>query len=176
MTTDTPMNAVPHAFLALDASHPAINVSAVTRADADPLLHLSREHAAQARLERSAYGPAREDDLEFLEALFEPPLRAWAWLARVDGQAVGYAGATVGFSLLERGYSFHLDTLYVRPEHAGLDLDLALFGQAQAMASRLGCLNLQWQAPVWTAAARRWNRQAARSEVARFVMPLAAAD
>lgn len=176
MTTDTPMNAVPLALLPVTTSHPAIAVSAVARADADVLLQLSREHAAQAAAERRAYGPAREDTLEFLEALFEPPLRAWAWLARVDGQAVGYAGATAGFSLLERGYSFHLDTLYVRPDHAGLDLDLALFGQAQAMATRLGCLNLQWQAPVWTAAARRWNQQAARSEVARFVMPLAAAD
>ena len=108
--------------------------------------------------------------------MFEAPLRAWAWLARVDGQAVGYAGATVGFSLLERGYSFHLDTLYVRPEFAELELDLALFEHAQATARRLGCLNLQWQAPVWSAAARRWSRQAARSEIARFVMPLATTD
>lgn len=164
------MNAVSHALL------PAIAVAPVTRADADTLLRLSREHAAQAELERRPFGPARSDTLEFLEALFEPPLRAWAWLVRVDGEAVGYAGATVGFSLLERGYSFHLDTLYVRAEHAGLGLDLALFEQAQAMAQRLGCLNLQWQAPVWTAAARRWSGQAARSEVARFVMPLAVAD
>ncbi len=155
---------------------PLVDIAAATRADADLLLQLCREHAAQATLERQPYGPARGDTLEFLEALFEPPLRAWAWLARVDGEAVGYAGATVGFSLLERGYSFHLDTLYVRPDCAGLDLDLGLFAQAQAMAQRLGCLNLQWQAPVWTAAARRWSSQAARSEVARFVLPLATAD
>lgn len=149
-----------------------IRVQAATRADADTLLALCREHADQAVLERRAYGPARTDTLEFLEALFEPPLRAWAWLAHVGDEAVGYAGATAGLSLLERGYSFHLDSLYVRPAWAGYDLDSALFAQAQAQAQRMGCLNLQWQAPVWTAAARRWSTQAVRSEVARFVMPL----
>lgn len=82
--------------------------------DTPQLLRLCAEHAEQIAFERLPHGRARHDSLELLEALFEPPLRAWAWLLHSDDEAVGYAAATVGFSMLERAYYLQLEPWYVR--------------------------------------------------------------
>lgn len=151
----------------------SLTVNPVGRDDIPALLLLCAEHAEQIAFERLPYGRLRQDPLELLEALFEPPLRAWAWLAHADGEAVGYAAATVGFSMLERGYYLQLEPWHVRASWRDSGADSLLLQQAQALALRLGCLNLQWQAPAWSVSARHASERATRIETVRYVLPLA---
>lgn len=145
--------------------------------DLPALLRLCTEHAELTVFERLPYGHARDSLLELREALFEPPLRAWAWIAYVDGEAVAYASATVGFSLLERAYHLCLEGLYVRAAWREREIEALLFEQALDAAARFGCLNLQWQAPAWSEAARALDlpRRATRMEALRYVLPVGAA-
>lgn len=155
-------------------SPPSVAVRPVGREDTAQLMQLCAEHAEQITFERLPYGPVRHDPLELHEALFEPPLRAWAWLGHADGEAVGYAAATVGFSMLERAYYLQLEQLHVRAAWRALGVDLLLLQQAQALAVRLGCVNLQWQAPAWSAAVRQLSSRtrATRIETVRYVLPM----
>lgn len=152
-----------------------LRVDAVAREDTAVLLRLCEEHHRRVAAQRLPYGHARESTLELLEALFEPPLRAWAWLARHGDEPIGYAAATVGFSMLERGYVFQLDSLYVRASWPPREVADALFTRACAMARRLDCVNLQWRAaPWWCDTARPGApRHAIRVDGEHYVLALA---
>jgi hypothetical protein len=154
-----------------------LSVRPVSRDDIPDLLRLCAEHAEVVAFERLPYGRARQDPMELIEALFEPPLRAWAWLLRAGDEAVGYAAATVGFSLLERGYYLQLEPWHVRPLWRAGQADRLLLEQARELAAKLGCLNLQWQAPAWSLAGRPSgaNAQATRIDTTRYVLPAGAA-
>lgn len=140
-----------------------VTVRPVRPEDASTLLRLSRE--------RDARGGAWTDLLEFHEALFEAPVRAWAWLACVGDEPVGHALATVGFSLRARGYCLQLDTLHARDEW-GAAAEAALFDEVRAMARRLGCVQLHWHDACEDASAQLNAPDAARDGV-RHVVPLA---
>ena len=135
-----------------------VSVRPVRPEDASTLLRLARE------LEEDEV--AWTDLLEFHEALFEAPVRAWAWLACVDDHPVGHALATVGFSLRARGYCLQLDTLHARAEWAE-SAEPALFDEVRAMARRLGCVQLQWHGD-----ASRFDAPDARRDGARHVVSL----
>lgn len=149
-----------------------LSVRAVARADAPTLIALCQEHAERRALERRPYGPPRVDALELMEVLFEPPFGAWAWLAEADGEVVGYASATAGFSMLERGYCLQLDDPYVREPWLERGVETALLREALDAAHRFGCLNLQCQSPQWSQAARDLDAplRAVRVESVRYVM------
>jgi GNAT superfamily N-acetyltransferase len=119
-----------------------VGVRAVGRAEFPRLLALVQAHAAQ-RPDRTAFGAARASLLEFEEALFEPPFSAWAWIATRDGEDVGYAAASVGFSVLERGHYLCLEALHVSVARSGAER--RLLRTAQDWARELGCVNLQWR-------------------------------
>lgn len=174
------MNATSLAFRPVEPAPTPLRVGAVARADSAALQALVREHAQYTRLERHgdtrARGDARTHQLEFEEALFEPPVRAWAWLARVGGDAVGYAAATVGYSVLEGGYCFQLDALFVRDPWAAQDIETALFEQVRTTAQRLGCVQLQWQSPAWQSHSRRFDAGAERGEWVAHVLRLTGHD
>jgi len=136
-----------------------VAVRPVRPEDASTLLRLAREADTD--------GGAWTDLLEFHEALFDAPVRAWAWLACVDDDAVGHAVATVGFSVRARGYCLQLDTLQARGEWAA-PAEALLFDEVRAMARRLGCVQLQWHGE-----ASRFDAPDARREGVRHVVPLA---
>ena len=87
------MNATSLAFRTVERAPAPLRVTAVARVDTESLQALVREHAQYTRLERHGdarvRGDVRTRQLEFEEALFEPPVRAWAWLARTGGEAAG---------------------------------------------------------------------------------------
>lgn len=86
--------------------------------------------------------------LELMEALFEPPLRAWAWMAERGGEPIGHAFATVGFSMIERAYYFNLESLFVPANERPSGVAVALLAEARRMAETLGCVDLRWQVPL----------------------------
>jgi len=123
-----------------------IDIRRVTRAHAAPLMQLCDRQRAElpdASTARTGAGV-----LELMEALFEPPLRAWAWIAERRGEAAGYAFGTVGFSMIERAYYFNLETLFVPAMARPSDIAARLLAEARRTASDLGCVDLRWQVPV----------------------------
>lgn len=166
-----PQLAVPRSEPAL-AAPAGLSVRALTRADAPTLIELCQEHSERRALERRAYGPPRSDALELMEVLFEPPFGAWAWLAEADGAVIGYASATAGFSMLERGYCLQLDDPYVREPWQNRGVETQLLHHALEAARRFGCLNLQCQSPLWSEAARALQAplRAVRVEAVRYVV------
>jgi GNAT superfamily N-acetyltransferase len=130
------------------AKSPALTVRMATPSDGALLGALCEEHAQQVAHERWPFGRNRADALELMEALFETPTRAWAWIAYADGRPHGYAGATAGCSLLERGNYFQIESLYVRAGAQAREAERQLFLRVLRMARMLGCLNLQWRLPV----------------------------
>lgn len=125
-----------------------LRITRVGRMHAVALMALCAEHAAESASERRAYGPANGNVLELMEALFEPPLRAWAWLAERNGEAIGYASVTAGFSMLERAYYLNLESMFIRADARPSGAVAALLAQARRAAEELGCSNLRWQVPV----------------------------
>ncbi|RPE80138.1 hypothetical protein [Vulcaniibacterium tengchongense] len=140
------MSAAPHPF----ARAPAIAVAAVGAAELATLLALCREHAL-----RGGALPHEDAALALREALLDPPRRAWAWLARLDAAAVGYACATPGLALPRGGYCFRVDALYARPGPHAPAIEAALRGQVRAMAARLGCTALRWHDAAYEEPPRR---------------------
>jgi len=153
-----------------------LRITRVGRMHAPMLMALCAEHAAEAAFERRAYGPANGNVLELMEALFEPPLRAWAWLAERDGEAVGYASVTAGFSMLERAYYLNLESMFVRADARPSGAVAALLAQARRAAAELGCSNLRWQVPIGRAAAAQIELPGhpAAIGVVQYVFPTAA--
>lgn len=151
-----------------------VTIRPIRAEDGETLLRLCHEHARREVLERAPFGPGRGDARDLVEALFDPPIRVWAWIAEADGEAIGYAGAVAGCSLLERGNYFQLESLYVRPHPQAQELERRLFLQVLRMARTLGCLNLQWRLPA--SQAERIQAQlpatAVRTNAVHYVLPL----
>lgn len=104
------------------------------------LLRAQREEVLERPAARSAMAA-----LELSEALFDPPVRAWAWIARQAQSPMGYAFATVGYSLLDDGYYLRLEALHVELAWRQRGVEMQLLDAARATATELGCRNLQWQ-------------------------------
>lgn len=155
-----------------------VSVHRVGRADMRTLAALCEEHARRCDPERTAFGPTRGETLELEEALFDLPTRAWAWIARVDGAAIGYAGASAGCSLLERANYFRIESLYVQAAAPVPEVERRLFQQVLRTARMLGCLNLQWQLPFDQVGRLRAQLPPALvpTATAHYVLPLESAS
>ncbi|CAN7157591.1 GNAT family N-acetyltransferase [Pseudoxanthomonas sp. LjRoot168] len=123
-----------------------IDIRRVTRAHAAVLMQLCDRQRAE--LPETSGTRAGAGVLELMEALFEPPLRAWAWIAERRREPAGYAFATVGFSMLDRAYYLNLEALFVPASARPSDVATQLLAEARRTASQLGCVDLRWQVPV----------------------------
>ena len=128
------------------SSDDGIDIRRVTRAHAAVLMHLCDRQMAE--LPETSGTRSGAGVLELMEALFEPPLRAWAWIAKRDREPVGYAFATVGFSMIERAYYLNLEALFVPASARPSDVAARLLSEVRRTASDLGCVDLRWQVPV----------------------------
>jgi GNAT superfamily N-acetyltransferase len=109
----------------------ARGISAADELDVEELLPLVREFYAGERL------PFDEDRLRAaLAALWADPRHGRVWLARVDGEPVGYGVLCFGFSLEHGGLDAFIDELYVRPGHRGRGIGTVLL-QAMEAACRV---------------------------------------
>lgn len=153
-------------------------VRPVVLSDMPRLLALCAEHAESIAHERLPYGGVRTGTLELVEALFDTPRRAWAWVAESSGELIGYVSATVDFSILERGYYVNLDYPFVRPAWQHYGVEPHLFERAMALAANTGCLYVQLQAPAWRASIARLQAPsgASRVEMVRYVFAVGAGE
>lgn len=147
-----------------------IDIRRVTRAHAAALMQLCDRQMAELP---GTSGPrAGTGVLELMEALFEPPLRAWAWIAERRREPSGYAFATVGFSMIERAYYLNLEALFVPASARPSDIAARLFAEARRTASELGCVDLRWQVPVGQGGAQMaLPGQAGTATMIQYVFP-----
>ena len=82
-------------------------------------------------------------------ALFSTSPRLYAWVVEQHGKLVGYATATQEFSTWDAASFLHMDCLYLREEVRGARLGRLLLREIARLALQLGCVNMQWQTPVW---------------------------
>ena len=130
-------------------------VRRATGRDMAILVALCTEHARFERIEH-AMGE-RGDALAAALETTPPPLHAW--LACIEGEAVGYATATIDFSTLDAAHFLHMDCLYVREAWRGHGVGQQLFATLRDFARSCGCAAMQWQTPDWNEGAARFYRR-----------------
>ncbi|HEU5374812.1 MAG TPA: GNAT family N-acetyltransferase [Ktedonobacteraceae bacterium] len=135
--------------------HEQYCIRAVSHQDLEVLLSLCAEHAAY---EGARYAPEGKADA-LACALFADPPRLYAWVVEQRGRLVGYATATQEFSTWDATSFLHLDCLYLREEARGTGLGRQLVREIAWLARQLGCVNVQWQTPVWNERAIRFYQR-----------------
>src|SRR5690348_9114331 len=113
--------------------------------DIEALIELCAEHAAYEGAIYASQGKSER----LSSALFSAPPCLYAWVVEENGKLVGYATASQEFSTWDAAPFLHMDCLYLREEIRGLGLGRLLVIEIASLALNLGCVNVQWQTPVW---------------------------
>jgi GNAT superfamily N-acetyltransferase len=130
----------------------AFTIEAAQPADVPAILSLIRELAVFERLAHLVV--ATEDYV--LEALFGPQPAAEVLLARLAGEAVGFALYYHNFSTFLGRRGLWLEDLYVRPAARGLGIGRALLLSVGEIARARGCGRFEWAVLDWNENAIRF--------------------
>lgn len=107
---------------------------------------------ALAEFEKLAHAcQATEDAIR--TSLFGPGVRAYALIAEVDSQAVGFAVYFYNYSTFLAKPGIYIEDAYIQPEHRSKGIGAALFRYLAKKAVEEGCGRLEW----WVL---DWNRRA----------------
>ena len=92
------------------------------------------------------------------DGLFGERPGAEAVVARLGGEAVGFALFFTNFSTWEGRRGLYLEDLYVRPAARGRGVGRALVAWLARLASERGCRRLEWWVLDWNESAIRFYR------------------
>jgi GNAT superfamily N-acetyltransferase len=120
-------------------------ITPATPADVPLLLELIRELAEFEQLLHAV--DATADSLG--EALFGARPDCEAVVARVAGEAVGFALYFHNFSTFRARRGLYLEDLYVRPAMRGHGVGKALLLHLAAIAAQRGCARFEWAVLDW---------------------------
>jgi GNAT superfamily N-acetyltransferase len=112
---------------------PPTVIRAATRADVDSLVGLMSEFYAEAGFALPLV-PASQA----FSTLLDTPALGGAWLAEVDGRAVGHLVLSVAFSMEFGGLRGFVDDLYVDPRARNRGIGAALLSAARVEALTRG--------------------------------------
>ncbi len=115
----------------------------------DDLMLLIEEHTA---FEKADYNSDGKKDRLGIE-LFKEQHRLNCWVVEIDGAVNGFCTYTVDFSTWDAATYLHMDCLYIREKYRGLGIGFAILKKLTLVAIKNGCINLQWQTPVFNTAA-----------------------
>jgi GNAT superfamily N-acetyltransferase len=90
---------------------------------------------------------ATDDDLR--DALFADQPHVWCHIAEVDGDVAGFAVWFLNFSTWVGKHGIYLEDLYVRPEHRGSGVGLALLRMLASTATERGYGRVEWSVLDW---------------------------
>ena len=122
--------------------------------DLELLCELMRENYAEAGY---PFDPAAAR--ECFAALIGDPALGRAWLVETEGETVGYAVLTLGYSLEYRGRDAFVDDLYLAPAQRGRGLGRAALDAAEAAARELGVRALHLEVERTNASAEALYRR-----------------
>jgi GNAT superfamily N-acetyltransferase len=131
-----------------------ITLTPVTPDEIPALLTLIREFARFEKLEHEFTATAEPLNA----ALFGPQPAAGALLARVDGEAAGYAIYFSTFSSFTGRAGLWLDDLYVLPQFRKRGLGRKLIEAVAKIAAERGCARFEWLALDWNERALEFYR------------------
>lgn len=123
----------------------SLEIAPATPADVPLLLELIRELAEFEQLLHAV--DATADSLG--EALFGARPDCEAVVARVAGEAVGFALYFHNFSTFRARRGLYLEDLYVRPAMRGHGIGKALLLHLAAIAAQRGCARFEWAVLDW---------------------------
>lgn len=132
--------------------------------DLDQVVVLCAEHALY---ERATFDRAGKREA-LLNALARERLHLWV-VASSEG-LLGYAAASLEFSMWQAAEYLHLDCLFLRESARRRGLGAQLITAVADHAHSAGITELQWQTPAWNVNARRFYRRlgAHETDKARF--------
>ncbi|HEV2362591.1 MAG TPA: GNAT family N-acetyltransferase [Caulobacteraceae bacterium] len=120
--------------------------------DAALALRFIRELAAYERLE----GEMVADEAAVRDLLFSDPPGAFCEFAELDGEAAGFALWFYNASTFEGRRGLYLEDIFVRPEHRGEGVGLALMRALARRCADEGLRRMEWAVLNWNAPARRF--------------------
>lgn len=103
-----------------------------------------------------------------------PPFRAY--LAMVDGRAVGYVTFFFTYSTFLARRALFLEDIFVLEEHRGNGIGKRLFQFCVGEAKRAGCGRMEWTALDWNTPAHRFYGSFGAKRLEWFLFRLAAQD
>jgi GNAT superfamily N-acetyltransferase len=124
---------------------PELTIAPATPADVPLIRQLIHELATYEREPDSA--TATDEDLH--AALFSDRPAAEVLMARVDGEAVGFALFFHNFSTWTGQRGLYLEDLFVRPSARGLGAGRVLLETLAQIAKSRGCARMDWAVLDW---------------------------
>jgi GNAT superfamily N-acetyltransferase len=119
------------------------------------LIELCAEHAAY---EGASYDPQGKVE-SLTRALFAPIHACTPGLSSSVVAWWDMRRRLRSFPAFDAACFLHMDCLYLREETRGLGLGRQLVMEIASLAYRLGCVNVQWQTPVWNERAIRFYQR-----------------
>jgi len=132
------------------AAAPAVEIASAQEADIPLILALVKELAEYEKLENQMVATAAS----LHHALFGPRPAAEALIARVDGEAAGFALYFHNFSTFLGKHGLYLEDLFVRPAFRGLSVGKALLVRLARLALERDCGRFEWAVLDWNRSAR----------------------
>jgi GNAT superfamily N-acetyltransferase len=123
--------------------HPAVREA--RESDVDQIHQLIRD---LAEYERSPESVSSTPD-QVRTALFGPQAAAYALVAEVGGEVVGFALYFLNFSTWTGVHGIYLEDLFVRPEQRGSGLGKALLVALAELAVDRGYARVEWSVLDW---------------------------
>lgn len=129
---------------------PTLEIAAAREADVPLILALIRELAVFEKLEHQVV--ATETTLR--QALFGPRPSAESVIARIEGEAAGFALYFHNFSTFVGRHGLYLEDLFVRPAFRGRGIGRSLLIFLARVALERGCGRFEWAVLDWNQPAR----------------------
>lgn len=140
--------------------------TAATPADVPLILQMIGELADFEKLSQAAVGTAA--DLH--DGLFGPSPKAEALLARVDGEAVGFALFFSNFSTFLCRPGLYLEDLYIRPAYRAQGIGRAFLQHIARLALARGCGRFEWSVLNWNTSAIKFYESMGAQPVAGWTV------
>lgn len=122
-----------------------VKIVSATESDLPLIMEFIREFAEYEKLMFEV--THTEEDLR--EGLFGEGCNAEVFLARLHGQAVGYAVVYPTYSTFNGKRGLHLEDIFVKPLWRGRGIGRALFMHCVELARERGCGRMDWLVLDW---------------------------
>ena len=124
----------------------------VQETDLRTVVQMCREHASY----EGADYVENDQESKLRLALFSEPRQLECWVVAAEEGLIGYTSFMMQFSTWDAAYYLYMDCLFLRPEARGLGIGTAIMASLRQLAAERGCINIQWQTPVFNEGAIRF--------------------